>query len=199
MWKLIKFAPFIIADELNLVTTSLSGLNYFITDLFLINWLKKVYTHVIFILLVPPPLCRSPKEALSLPDSQGINLEADTDQLWQSATSTSALSAQRARCPSRLSGHGDQAYDGLSAHECAGSRKWKCARVPVRASSRVRVLHFALCLQPGFSLHWCFAWAQEGDNVEGTTSLWLLAWKYICTERWIFLMEDEESGNWRCW
>lgn len=97
--------------------------------------------------------CWSPKEALSLPDRQGINLEADTDQLWQSSTSTSALSAQQARCPPRLSGHRDGASDGRSG-TCRSS-KCERARARVRApgprlsnvqqrSPKTRVLHAAL-------------------------------------------------------
>lgn len=89
---------------------------------------------VVHMWLPPTPHC-SPKEALSLPDRQGINLEADTDQLWQSSTSTSALSAQQARCLSRLLGHRDGASDGLRGQRRAGSRKCERAHACVHVKA----------------------------------------------------------------
>lgn len=83
--------------------------------------IEKGYPLVIFF-LSPLLSAGEPKRRLEpsrRAGREGINLEADTDQLWQSSTSTSALSAQRARCPSRLSGHGDEATDGLRAQTCS--------------------------------------------------------------------------------
>lgn len=137
------------------MTNRVPGLNYY-------KYLFSSSTHAekrlfVFLLLLPRPLRWCPKEALSLPDRQGINPEADTDQLWQSSASTSALSAQRDRCPSRLSGQKGRRPLTARGH-------WTCRfpgvsvppAVPLKKiHSKGTVLHLAFCLQPGFRRHWC--------------------------------------------